>query len=89
MRTGIDRVAEKARMGKEAVFTSLTHHITPALLKENLKKIPKTSGVGVDGQSVEEAKKQFETWSTEIISAIHRKGYKPPPSRRAYIAKHI
>ncbi|MCB1083348.1 MAG: group II intron reverse transcriptase/maturase, partial [Simkania sp.] len=87
MRTGIDRVAEKARMGKEEIFTSLAHHITPELLKESLKKIPKASGVGVDAQSVEEAKRQFETWSTEMISTIHRKGYKPPPSRRAYIPK--
>jgi RNA-directed DNA polymerase len=87
MRTGIDRVAEKARCVKEEIFTSLTHHITPELLKENLNKISKKSGVGIDDQTVEEAKKEFTTWSTEMIAAIHRKGYKPPPARRAYIPK--
>ncbi|WP_194848140.1 group II intron reverse transcriptase/maturase [Candidatus Neptunochlamydia vexilliferae] len=87
MRTEIDRVAEKARRVKSEKFTSLAHHITPELLKENLKKIPKRSGVGIDNQSVEEARKEFEKWSPEMIQSIHRKGYKPPPVRRAYIPK--
>jgi group II intron reverse transcriptase/maturase len=87
MKTGIDRLAEKARSAKDEIFTSLAHHITPQLLKENLNKIPKKSGVGIDNHSVEDAKKEFQKWSEEMIAQVHRKGYKPPPSRRAYIPK--
>ena len=87
MRTGIDRIAEKARKEKTFVFTSLTHHITPELLGESLYKIPISSGTGVDGESVQEAKEGFDKWSAEMITAVHRRGYRPPPTRRTYIPK--
>jgi group II intron reverse transcriptase/maturase len=41
----------------------------------------------VDGQTVQEAKESFRSWADEMISSIHRKGYKPPVVRRVYIPK--
>lgn len=87
MKTGIDRIAERAREEKNKQFSSLMHHINAELLWDNLNKIPKQSGVGVDKQNVEQAKRQFSTWSKEMIAQIHRRGYKPPPTKRVYIPK--
>ena len=87
METNIDRIAAKARKESKACFTSLAHHITKELLWENLNKIPKQTGVGIDEQNVQSAKLQFNKWSTEMIQAVHRRGYKPLPARRVYIPK--
>lgn len=87
MITDIERIAIKARNSKKESFTSIAHFITPKRLEDNLKKIPKQTGVGIDEQSVQEARKEFPIWSEEIIRKIHTKGYKPPPVRRAYIPK--
>ena len=87
MTTGLERIAEKARKETKLVFTSLLHHVTKGLIWESLCHIPKTSAPGVDGQRVEEAKKTFGNWSEEMITAIHRCGYKAPAIRRVYIPK--
>jgi RNA-directed DNA polymerase len=87
MTTGIERIATKAREDKKLRFTSLAHHITPPRLWDNLKKIPSTTAVGIDQQDVKSAKENFASWSSEMVSEIHRKGYKPPPTRRVYIPK--
>ncbi|MGH8533800.1 MAG: hypothetical protein ACREV1_14000 [Gammaproteobacteria bacterium] len=34
-----------------------------------------------------EAKEEFEVWVEPMLSAVHRKGYHPPPIRRVYIPK--
>jgi len=87
MITGIERIAAKARQDKKLCFTSLAHHITQEQLAASLKRIPKSSSAGVDGQSVEAAREQFAHWSEEIIGAMHRGGYHPPPVRRVYLPK--
>ena len=87
MTTGIERIAAKARLDKNLCFTSLAHHITTEQLEQSLRRIPKSSSAGIDGQSVEAAKAEFDQWSKEMIGAMHRRGYCPPPSRRVYIPK--
>jgi group II intron reverse transcriptase/maturase len=87
MQTGLERIAEKARKETKLVFTSLAHHLTRELIWESLGHIPKGSAPGVDGQSVEEAKEDFGNWSEEMLTAIHRCGYKAPAIRRVYIPK--
>jgi group II intron reverse transcriptase/maturase len=87
MQTGLERIAEKARKETKLVFTSLPHHLTKELIWESLCHIPKTSAPGVDGQSVDHAKENFGDWSEEMLTAIHRCGYKAPAIRRVYIPK--
>jgi RNA-directed DNA polymerase len=41
----------------------------------------------VDGQTVTEAKQDFEAWIEPMLQAVHRKGYHAPPIRRVYIPK--
>ena len=87
MQTGIKGIAEKAREDKTLQFTSIAHYITSTRLRNNLKLISGSSGVGVDKQDVHAAKREFSSWSKEMLDAVHRRGYKPPPTRRVYIPK--
>jgi group II intron reverse transcriptase/maturase len=87
MATGLEGIAAKARRETKLKFTSLCHHVTRELIWESLNNIPKRSAPGVDGISVDEAKKTFEVWIEEMLSSIHRKAYKAPPVRRVWIPK--
>lgn len=87
MTTGLERIAAKARSENKLCFTSLAHHVTPELVKESLEHIPKTTKPGVDGITAMEARETFDIWIDEMLSAVHRQGYRPPVVKRAYIPK--
>ena len=73
MGTGLEGIAAKARKDTKLKFTSLGHQVTRELIGESLNTIPKRSAPGVDGISVDEAKKTCEVWIEEMFSSIHRK----------------
>jgi RNA-directed DNA polymerase len=87
METKLEQIAAKARREPNLRFTSLAHHITRDRVLENLSKIPKWSAAGVDGQTVEVAKKSFDGWIEPMLQSIHREGYRAPDIRRVYIPK--
>ena len=87
MLTGIERIAEKSRNDKKLQFTSLAHHLTPALLEKSLMQIANSSTPGIDGEEVKAAKASFNTWAEEMIQSVHRQSYRPPPAKRVYIDK--
>ena len=87
MKTGLEGVAAKARRETKLRFTSLCHHINRELIWESLCKIPEYSAPGVDGVTVERAKKDFDVWVGEMLRSVHRKGYKAPAVRRVWIPK--
>lgn len=45
------------------------------------------SGAGVDGMKRDTAVETFETWAPEVLTQLHRKGYRAPPVRRVWIPK--
>jgi retron-type reverse transcriptase len=49
--------------------------------------MPSNAASGVDGQTVTEAKKDFEAWSEPMRQSVPRKGYQALPIRRVYIPK--
>jgi RNA-directed DNA polymerase len=87
METGLERIAAKARKEPRLRFTSLAHHITRERVWESLCHIPTNSAPGVDGQTVSEAKAEFDTWIASMLEGVHRKGYPAPAIRRVYIPK--
>lgn len=87
MTTKLERIAEKSRENPMLKFTSLAHHITPERVWKNLHQIPLRSAPGCDGQTVREAKDDFESWIEPMLESMHRKGYQAPPIRRVYIPK--
>jgi RNA-directed DNA polymerase len=87
METQLERIAVKARCEPKLRFTSLAHHITRERVEKNLSKIPNRSAAGVDGQTVEAAKKSFGDWIEPMLRSVHRRGYRAPAVRRVYIPK--
>jgi group II intron reverse transcriptase/maturase len=87
METKLEQIAAKARREPKLRFTSLAHHITRDRVRKNLLQIPKRSAAGVDGQTVEAAKKSFDGWIEPMLQSIHRQGYRAPDIRRVYIPK--
>ena len=87
METKLEQIAAKARREPKLRFTSLAHHITRDRVRTNLLQIPKRSAAGVDGQTVEAAKKSFDGWIEPMLQSIHRQGYRAPDIRRVYIPK--
>ena len=87
METKLEQIAAKARREPKLRFTSLAHHITRDRVRKNLLQIPKWSAAGVDGQTVEAAKKSFDGWIEPMLQSIYRQGYRAPDIRRVYIPK--
>ena len=87
MATEFERIAAKASSEPKLQFTSLAHHISRERVWANLCEIPLTSAPGVDGQTVAEAKADFDVWIEPMLRSMHRKGYRAPAIRRAYIPK--
>ncbi len=87
METKLEQIAVKARREPKLRFTSLAHHVTRDRVRKNLSQIPKRSATGVDGQTVETAKKSFDGWIEPMLQSIHRQGYRAPDIRRVYIPK--
>jgi RNA-directed DNA polymerase len=87
MTTALERIAARARCEPKLRFTSLTHHITKERVWENLCQIPNDSAPGVDGQTVPEAKENFEAWVEAMLQSVHRQGYQAPSIRRVYTPK--
>src|SRR5262249_56042425 len=81
MATKLEQIAVKARREPNLRFTSLVHHITRERVLKNLQQIPKHSAAGVDGQTVEGAKENFEEWIGPMLESIHRQGYNAPNIR--------
>lgn len=87
MATGLERIAAKARREPQLRLTSLAHPLTRERVWKHLYQIPSHSAPGVDGQTVAEAKKDFEAWGEPMLQSVHCKGYQAPPIRRVSIPK--
>ena len=87
MATGLERIAAKARSEPKLRFSSLAHHVTRDRVWDNLCGLPSRTATGVDGQTVEEAKKEFDAWIEPMLRSMHRQGYPAPAVRRVYIPK--
>lgn len=87
METKLERIAAKALEETNLVFTSIAHHVTKEGIWDSLNHISKNTAPGVDGIDVKTAKENFDIWSDEMVTSIHRKSYKPPAVRRVWIPK--
>lgn len=87
METKLERIADKARKDTNLKFTSIAHHVTKDLIYESLNHISSKTATGIDGIDVDEAKASFDIWVNEMITLIHRKGYKAPAVKRVWIPK--
>jgi len=87
MATELERIAAKARSEPNLQFTSLAHHVTRDRVWGSLCETAPRSAPGIDGQTVAEAKEDFDLWIEPMLRSVHCKGYRAPAIRRVYIPK--
>jgi len=88
METKLEQIAAKARCEPKLRFTSPAHHITRRRVRKSLLQIPSWSAAGLDGQTVEAAKKSFDGWIEPMLQSIpgtlDRGAISPDQSKEAY-----
>jgi len=81
------RVRQAARTRKKEQFTSLLHHIDPAMLRTAFHALKRAAAPGVDGMTWEIYEKDLDCRIEDLHSRIQRGAYRAQPSRRTYISK--
>ncbi len=84
---GLIRVRESARKDKNQRFTSLMHHLTPALLRRGYERLKHDAAVGIDGVSWAVYREDLDDRLMDLHARIRKGNYKPQPARRIYIDK--
>ena len=84
---GIHGVRERARRNKQERFTTLLHHVTPALLSGSFYALKRNAAPGVDGVTWREYEIGLEGRLQDLHGRVHRGACRATPSRRQWIAK--
>ena len=83
----LERVRQAARRRKKERFTSLFHHIDPALLRTAFYAIKRDAAPGVDGVTWETYERDIDRKIEDLHARVERGAYRASPSRRTYIPK--
>jgi RNA-directed DNA polymerase len=83
----LERVRRAARQGKKERFTSLLHHITPAMLGTVFYAMKRDAAPGVDGMTWETYAKDLDRRIEDLHARVKTGAYRAQPSRRSYIPK--
>jgi RNA-directed DNA polymerase len=81
------RVRRAARSRKKEKFTSLLHHIDPAMLRTAFHALERAAAPGVDGITWEIYDKELDSRIEDLHSRIQKGAYRAQPSRRTFIPK--
>ena len=87
MSTTLTKIALKAKRDPETRFTSLSHLLTQAYLKETWGKMNKAATKGIDGETIEQFGKNLEERIEEIFTKLKTGKYRAPFIRRVDIPK--
>jgi group II intron reverse transcriptase/maturase len=85
--SALDRVRRRAATDKEARFTALLHHVSVGRLRVAYWALNPRAATGIDGVTWEAYGRNLEANLQDLHARVHRGGYRPRPSRRAYIPK--
>jgi RNA-directed DNA polymerase len=83
----LERVRQAARQRTKERFTSLLHHIGPAMLRTAFYAIKRNAAPGVDGMTWETCEQDLDRRIEELHARVQRGAYRALPSRRSYIPK--
>ena len=83
----LDRVRQAARRRKKERFTSLLHHIDPALLRTAFYAIKRDAASGVDGMTWETYERDLDRRIEDLHARVEPGADRVLPSRRTYIPK--
>jgi RNA-directed DNA polymerase len=83
----LERVRQVARQRKKERFTSLLHHIGPAMLRMAFYAIKRDAAPGVDGLTWATYEQDLDRRIEDLQARVKRGAYRALPSRRSYIPK--
>ena len=83
----LERVRMAARQRTKEKFTSLLHHVNPAMLRIAFQAIKRDAAPGADGMTWENYEQDLDRRIDDLHIRIHTGAYRAQPSRRSYIPK--
>ena len=83
----LERVRRAARQGKKEKFTTLLHHINPAMLRTAFYAMKRDAAPGVDGMTWDTYEKDLDRRIEDLHARVKTGAYRAQPSRRSYIPK--
>ena len=83
----LSRVRNVAKQGKKEKFTTLFHHLDPAMLRTAFFALKKDAAPGVDGLTWETYEADLDPWIDDLHERLHRGAYRAQPARRRFIPK--
>jgi RNA-directed DNA polymerase len=83
----LERVRIAARQRRQEKFTSLLHHINPAMLRMAFYAIKRDAAPGIDGMTWEIYEEDLDHRIEDPHARVHTGAYRAQPSRRSYIPK--
>ncbi len=83
----LDRVRQAARQRKKEEFTSLLHHVDPAMLRTAFYAMKRDAAPGVDGMTWETYERDLDRQIEALHERVKSGTYRALPSRRSYIPK--
>ena len=83
----LERVRQAARQRKKERFTSLLHHVDPAMLRTAFYAMKRDAAPGVDGMTWETYEQDLDRRIETLHARVQAGTYRALPSRRSYIPK--
>jgi RNA-directed DNA polymerase len=83
----LGRVRQAAQRDRRARFTALLHHVSLDRLRAAYLALRPQAAAGVDGVTWRDYGRDLEANLRDLHGRVQRGGYRPRPSRRAYIPK--
>ena len=83
----LERVRQAARQRKKERFTSLLHHVDPAMLRTAFYAIKRDAAPGVDGMTWQTYEQDLDRRIEDLHARVRSGAYRAQPSRRSYIPK--
>ena len=83
----LGRVRQVAQRDRRARFTALLHHVSLDRLRAAYLALRPQAAAGVDGVTWRDYGRDLEANLRDLHGRVQRGGYRPRPSRRAYIPK--
>jgi RNA-directed DNA polymerase len=83
----LERVRQAARQRKKERFTSLLHHIGPAMLRAAFYALKRDAAPGVDGMTWKTYEQDLDRRIEDLRARVKSGAYRALPSRRSYIPK--
>src|SRR6202047_2854123 len=83
----VERVRQAARQRKKERFTSLLHHVDPAMLRTAFYAMKRDAAPGVDGMTRETYEQDLDRRIAALHERVQAGTYRALPSRRSYNPK--